>query len=231
MATTAYSVEGQELGEFQKAQVMGEYPLTLTEKSTEAQLEEIKEMANTAIQTVKKDSKHRNLAYSRCHVTTAGIFIYEQEKEADTPTLKFGSPAKQIYCVVLGRKKRFSSNQFACIMHVEPGTKPRIPFPMKGVVLEFHNDRKHEALKFHEATESMMNSLLFSEMGTMNKTDGAGGAGDAASEGGSSNPGGYMDIPDSLLTGKKARASIDASNAADNDYLMVVVPRTSSQFE
>jgi hypothetical protein len=40
-----------------------------------------------------------------------------------------------------------------------------------------------------------------------------------------------MDVPDEFLTGKTARASIDASEGDGSDYLVVFVPRQFSVAE
>ena len=50
----------------------------------------------------------------------------QAEKGTDgTPALKWGSKAQDIYCVVMGRRQKWFSNQLACIMWVKPGTPVR----------------------------------------------------------------------------------------------------------
>ena len=54
------------------------------------------------------------------------VHTLQTEKGADgTPTLKWGSKAQDIYCVVMGRRQKWFSNQLACIMWVKPGTAVR----------------------------------------------------------------------------------------------------------
>jgi len=108
----------------------------------------------------------------------------------------------------------------------DPTSKPVLPVKMDCVVIEFHHDHKGRAAQFHKACEEMMKALLYDEMAKLDiNKDGDAPSVTADADAGDDDaaPVGYMDVPEPIQTvGKKARASIDASLEADNDYLCVV---------
>eukprot|EP00040_Diaphanoeca_grandis_P030804 m.182875 g.182875 ORF g.182875 m.182875 type:complete len:283 (-) comp32136_c4_seq1:305-1153(-) len=246
---TVDDVPGTVLGSFKKAQLLGSSTLSLTKVDPEQRMQEIHVIANQAMHDVHKTQKHRTLHYAKCYVSTDGIYLYEAEKKDEKPTMKWSQSAKDIYCVVMGKRTLLTHNNMACLMmfQVAEGQKPRLPCPMQCIVFEFRHDHKNRAAAFHKACENMMKNLLSAEMSKLAVTTDGKNTEDENVDGAVTEQSNYFEVPDSGDTnnddngrdddddeddykyevhnavGKKARGSIQLSEDAGTDYLTVVV--------
>jgi len=166
---TFYTCEGDELVVFDKCQYMGMTPVQIKGDNNEEQLQCVQQLANSSIAELAKSKKNKELSISKCHITTWGIHCYQQFKTEASPTCIWKGKAKEIFCVVLGRRQKMFSNQFACIFHQSKPNPPNSGTTkhMDAIVIGFYNDKKKQASKFHEVTETMMNQLLFVAMNDM----------------------------------------------------------------
>ena len=65
--------------------------------------------ANACISSISRVHKHRKLEHSRLHVTSEGIYIYEQEQGAEKPTRKWGAPVSvKIFSIYFYELKFFA---------------------------------------------------------------------------------------------------------------------------
>eukprot|EP00041_Stephanoeca_diplocostata_P007812 m.112813 g.112813 ORF g.112813 m.112813 type:complete len:270 (+) comp17043_c0_seq2:141-950(+) len=232
---TAVEVPGAMLGDFKKTQYLGHMEGMLTQEKPRDRIREIHELANKAMHHVHKENKHRHLGFAKCFVTSKGIYLYEAEEKVNVQaTCSWSKEAKEIYCVVLGKRQHLFHNCLACIMRfADPTKKPVLPVAVDCAVIEFHHDHKNRAAQFHKACEEMMKQLLYDEMAKLSVGDDAAAAEPAAEPAAapaaeapapvSDVPPGYMDVPQPINNvGKKARKSIDMSLDAGDDYMVVV---------
>lgn len=247
------NVPGVQVGAFKKAQLLGSCMSELTKVDPTERMKEIHKVANKSMHDVHKAQKHRSLAYAKCYVSTEGIYIFEAEKKETQPVLKWSKTAKDIYCVVMGKRTLLTHNNMACLMmfNMKPGEKPRLPCPMECVVFEFRHDHKNRAAQFHKACENMMKNLLSAEMSKMSVSDINAEnlpTDDENVDGAVTEQSNYFEVPEPInhtndddaksadgrdddddsyevhdSVGKKARGSICESEENGSDYLTVIV--------
>jgi len=103
--TTIVDIPGTVLGEFKKTQYLGHTEGMLTKEKPKDRMKEIHEIANKAMHHVHKEHKHRHLGFAKCYVTTHGVYLYEAEEKVNVKAKQsWAKPAKDIYCVVLGKR-------------------------------------------------------------------------------------------------------------------------------